>query len=144
MKAVASAFLTSLAVMLALDAPWLLVMGKLLYAPRIGHLMADAPFLAPAAVFYLIYVLGMTVFVVIPAVRRGRSPWEAFGRGALFGLVAYATYDLTNHATMKDWPLLVTLVDLAWGAFLTGTVAAAAFLVTRRACRLSAGGMTLK
>ncbi len=120
------AFAACLLLMLPPDAVWLFVMGPRFYTPRIGHLLADEPFLTPAAAFYLLYALGVAVFVVVPA-GRGRWPAAAvFGRGAFLGLLAYGTYDLTNHATMRGWPLTVTLVDLVWGACLTGAVAAGA------------------
>lgn len=80
--------------------------------------MAERPVWAAAGIFYLLYAVGLTVFVVIPGTDAG-APLEALWRGALFGLVGYATYDLTNHATVRDWPLTVTLVDMAWGTFLS-------------------------
>jgi uncharacterized membrane protein len=129
----ARSLLFSLLFMLPPDAAWLAVMGRAFYAPRIGHLMADSPSLLPAAFFYLLYALGLSVFVVVPAVR-GRTPLpKVFALGALLGLVAYGTYDLTNQATLWNWPIVVTLVDLAWGGCLTGAVAvAAAFILGRQ------------
>jgi uncharacterized membrane protein len=89
--------------------------------------MADAPNWPAAAVFYLLYAVGVTVFAVLPAVDAA-APLEAAWRGALFGLVAYATYDLTNMATLRGWPTIVTVVDLAWGVALTASVATLATL----------------
>jgi uncharacterized membrane protein len=113
---------------LAIDAVWLGFAGQRLYRPAIGHLMREGFGIAPAIIFYLLYVAGLVFFVTLPA-RRSR---DALLRGALFGLVAYATYDLTNQATLRDWPWLVTLVDLVWGAFVSGTSCAIAHRLTRR------------
>jgi uncharacterized membrane protein len=121
--------LVALAVFLALDAVWLTVMAQLLYRPAIGHLMRDGFDLTPAVLFYLLYGTGMVTFVILPAQRVQ----DALTRGALFGLIAYATYDLTNQATMKDWPWIVTLADLAWGAFVTAMACTAARFVVRPA-----------
>jgi uncharacterized membrane protein len=132
MKTFIASFLTALVSMLALDAVWLTAMAGRFYQPRIGHLMAGAFSLPPAVVFYLLYALGLCVFVAVPSVRERKPSGSVFLLGALFGLVAYGTYDLTNQATLKDWPLAVTLVDLAWGGCLTGTVAALSAFVVRR------------
>ena len=119
------AFITTLVVFMCIDAIWLTQMASRLYQPTIGHLLAPQPDLGAALVFYLLYILGMVVFTVRPADTEP-SVWPAARRGALFGLVAYATYDLTNQATMKDWPWIVTAIDLAWGTFLTATATALA------------------
>jgi uncharacterized membrane protein len=124
----ALAFAVAMAVFLALDSVWLTLMAQRLYRPAIGHLMRDGFDLGAAAVFYLIYGTGMVSFVILPA-QRVR---DALLRGALFGLVAYATYDLTNQATLRDWPWRVTLTDLAWGAFVTAMSCTVAHLVVRR------------
>ena len=121
--------LVSLAAFLALDAVWLTLMAQLLYRPAIGHLMREGFDLGAAALFYLVYGTGMVTFVILPA----RHMRQALLRGALFGLVAYATYDLTNQATLRDWPWAVTLADLAWGAFVTGMACATARLVVKPA-----------
>lgn len=116
-------------IFLALDACWLTLMANRLYRPALGPLMLDKFSVGPAAVFYLLYVLGIVVFAVIPAMESGR--WtSALGLGALLGLVAYATYDLTNQATLKDWPVVVTIADLCWGTFATGVAAALSWRVT--------------
>ena len=117
------AFITTLVVFMCIDAVWLTQMASRLYQPTIGHLVAPEPDLGAALVFYLLYILGMVVFTVRPGDVEP-SVWPAARRGALFGLVAYATYDLTNQATMKDWPWIVTVIDLAWGTFLTATATA--------------------
>lgn len=122
MKTFLVAYASTLLVLLAIDVVWLTVMGKRLYPKRIGHLMSDKPKLIPAGIFYLVYALGPSLLVVIPAVNESTGYLEVFLYGALLGLVAYGTYDLTNQATLKEWPTLVTLVDLAWGTLLTGAV----------------------
>lgn len=103
---------------LAIDSVWLGVIAVDFYKATIGHLLAPKPNFVAAAFFYVIYLGGVVHFVVLPAVAKD-SVFNASRQGALFGLVAYATYDLTNMATMRDWPLSVTLADLAWGAFIT-------------------------
>ncbi len=123
------AYIATAVVFLALDAAWLSTMADRLYRPALGRLMADKVDFAAAALFYPLYIVGIVVFAVAPAVASGR--WaSALGLGALFGLIAYATYDLTNQATLRDWPWRVTLVDLGWGTFVTAAAAAAGWRVT--------------
>ena len=126
------AYITTLVIFMAIDAVWLTQMASRLYQPTIGHLLAPEPDLFAALVFYLLYILGMVVFTVRPGEHDASLRAPAM-RGALFGLVAYATYDLTNQATMRDWPWMVTFIDLAWGTFLTATatVGAKAWLQRR-------------
>ena len=112
----------TLGIFFAIDLVWLGVVAKDFYRQQIGHLMGPDVNWAAAAIFYLIYIGGIVFFAVKPALEAG-SPTRALAYGALFGFVAYATYDLTNQATMRDWPVIVTVVDLAWGAILSGTVA---------------------
>ncbi len=106
-----------------LDAIWLFSMGPTFYKKFLGHLTSTAatPWL-PIVLFYLLYAVGITVFVALPALRANTSYISVFLLGALLGLVAYGAYDFTNQATLRDWPVIVTVVDLAWGAFLTGVV----------------------
>ncbi len=113
-------------VFLGLDAVWLSTMADRLYRPAIGHLMTERFVVGPAALFYLLYVAGVVFFAVAPAMGARRPVLAALGTGALLGLLCYATYDLTNQATLKGWPWQVTIADLAWGAFVTGVSAAAA------------------
>ena len=118
------AYAASGAVFLAADFVWLGWMGPRLYRPALAPLLADGFRLAPAVLFYLLYLLGLTVFAVEPAVRAG--VWhKALLPAALFGLVAYGTYDLTNQATLRLWSTTVTVVDVAWGAAITALAAAA-------------------
>jgi uncharacterized membrane protein len=114
----AKLYLITLVVFLVLDAIWLGIVARRLYQAQIGFIMAKQPKWAAAGVFYLLFVVGLVVFCVSPGVRRG-SLGQAAWRAALFGLVTYATYDLTNLATLEGWPLAVTVIDLAWGTALS-------------------------
>ncbi len=107
--------------LLALDGIWLTKVAPKFYRSNIGHFMAENPNLLAAGLFYLIYIAGLVVFVVQPAVGE-KSLLYAVSRGALFGLVAYATFDLTSQAVFKDWPVKVTIVDMIWGTVLTAGV----------------------
>jgi uncharacterized membrane protein len=131
MKTFFVAYFTFLVPMLAIDGVWLVTMSKRFYAPRIGSLMAESPRLAPAVLFYLLYVLGPTILVVVPAFNDGTGYLKVFLLGALIGLIAYATYDLTNQATLKVWPTVLTAVDLVWGSLLTGVVSIISVSLTR-------------
>lgn len=117
-------------VMLVIDAFWLTFMGRALYRPILGDILLDGFRIAPAIVFYLLYVLAIQVFAVAPAVRSG-SVMTALAYGAFLGLVCYGTYDLTNHATLKAWTTTLTVVDMAWGAFLTSASAGAGYMIAR-------------
>jgi len=112
-------YIVTLLTLAVIDSAWLFSMGSK-YKTWLGHLFADSVNFYPAIIFYLIYTFGLVFFVISPAMKQGTSLLNILLYGALFGLVAYATYDLTNHATMRDWPLHVTLLDMAWGALLTG------------------------
>jgi uncharacterized membrane protein len=125
------AFLGVFLPMLVIDAVWLTVMSKFFYNKYLAHLLSESPHLLPAGIFYVIYSLGVAFLIVLPALEGGFSNSKTFFYGAIFGFVAYATYDLTNHATLKDWPLTVTVVDMVWGALLTGTLSLIALLVTK-------------
>lgn len=118
-----AAYAGTAAVMVALDMLWLGVIAKPLYQQGIGHLMADQPRIAVAVLFYLLYALGVVIFAVSP--QSGGATWpHTLVMAALFGFFAYATYDLTNLATLRDWPLRLVLIDMAWGT-LVSTAAAA-------------------
>ena len=104
-------YLIALVVFTLIDLVWLLVISKKLYKEKIGHLMADKANLPAAAVFYLLIIAAMVFFVILPATEK-QSILYALGAGAFFGLITYATYDLTNLATLRDWPLSNTVIDL--------------------------------
>jgi len=132
------AYLVALAAFLLLDACWLGFMGPHLYRPALRALMADDIDWLAAGLFYPVYLLGLLVFAIVPALQRGH-PLAALRRGALLGCVAYATYDLTNQASLRGWPWAVTLADLAWGTAASGAAAwAAARLTSPPARRRSA------
>ncbi len=120
------AFLLSFGSMTVLDAAWLGLVAPAFYKKHIGFIMADKPNWVAAAAFYVLYVVGVTIFVVYPGWKNLDSLVKIAGMGALFGLVTYATYDLTNHATLKNWPLVVTIVDMCWGTVLTAAVSVVA------------------
>ncbi|WP_020695755.1 DUF2177 family protein [Reyranella massiliensis] len=131
MKTYAIAYLASGLIFFVIDAVWLHLASERLYRQHIGHLLADSFNLVPAILFYLIYAFGIVVFAVAPALKAGS--WSTASLlGACLGLVAYATYDLTNQATLRSWPVVVTLVDCAWGAFLTSIAATFAYYVVSR------------
>jgi len=117
-------------VMLALDVVWLSLMGKALYRPVLGDILLDGFRVAPAVIFYLLYVGAIQIFAVDPAVKSG-SAFTAALYGAMLGFICYATYDLTNHATLKAWTTTLTLVDMAWGTVLTSVAATGGYLVAR-------------
>ena len=121
------AFFIAAAVFLFLDAIWLTTMASRLYRPAIGHLMRQDFDALAAAAFYAIYLSGLVVFVVRPAADGA----AALARGALFGFVCYATYDLTNQATVVNWPWHVTLADLCWGSFVSAVSAWVSYRGTR-------------
>jgi len=106
-------------VFLVFDLVWLIKISPRFYKKNLGHLMAEKVNYAPAIIFYLIFIVGITLFVIGPAYVGGRGWSYALIYGAVFGLVTYSTYDLTNFATLKKWPLNVTLADIAWGSFLS-------------------------
>jgi len=106
---------------LAIDFVWLGFIAKNLYQKELGYLLAKQVVWPAAIVFYLIFILGLCYFVIYPSMHNPRL-YECFLKAAFFGLICYATYDLTNLATIKGWPLKIVFIDLAWGAFITGTV----------------------
>lgn len=122
MTVYALAYISVALVFVVLDGAWLTVMGPAIYKPALGDLLADKVRIAPAIVFYLLYPLGIEIFAVLPGLR-GNSVGHATIYGALFGLFAYATYDLTNAATLRQWTTQITLADMAWGAVASGLAA---------------------
>jgi uncharacterized membrane protein len=122
--------LISVAVFLSIDMIWLLVISKNLYAKYLGYLMTDQVRVGAAAIFYFIFVVGLLFFVITPALSKDRWTYALFA-GMFFGLITYATYDLTNLAVVKDWPVAITIIDLIWGTFLSSATATVSFLLIR-------------
>lgn len=125
-----AAYLGALVVFGVLDAIWLGTMGAALYRPVLGDLLASTVRIGPAIAFYLVYPVGIAVFAAMPGLKAG-SVMTAVGLGLLFGAIAYATYDLTNHATLRHWALHITLIDIVYGAVASGLAAGAAFYCVR-------------
>ena len=121
----------ALPVFFAIDMIWLGVVAKNFYRAQIGALMKPDVNWTAAIIFYLIFIAGLIVFVIAPALEKG-SWTHALLFGALFGFVCYATYDLTNLAVAKDWSLLVTIVDLVWGAVLAASVSIVTYFVASK------------
>jgi len=113
-------------VFFGLDLLWLTVLGIGFYRSEIGGLLLETPNLAPAAIFYLFYIAGLVGFAVLPAANAGSWVW-ALVAGVALGLLAYGTYDMTNLATLKGWSLNISLIDMAWGGFLSGSAALAGY-----------------
>lgn len=121
-------YITILISLLALDIAWIGFVAKSFYQKNLGFIMADKFAIIPAIIFYILYAFGIMYFVVNPALAA-KSLSSAVFRGALLGLMAYGAYDLTNHATLAKWPLKVTVIDMAWGVFVTALVSTIAYLI---------------
>ncbi|ADY65848.1 MULTISPECIES: DUF2177 family protein [Rhizobium/Agrobacterium group] len=131
MKTYISAYFFTLIAFLVIDFIWLSTMASRLYRPAIGDLLAENFRLAPAIIFYLIYAAGLTFLAVRPALISGQ--WTtALVYGAAVGFMAYATYDLTNQATLKSWSTTLTIADLLWGTFVSAAAAIIGYIVTVR------------
>jgi uncharacterized membrane protein len=130
MRAYGIAYVSTALVFLGIDAVWLTLAAQGLYRPLLGDLLLERFNFVPALLFYAVYVAGIVVFAVASALDTRR--WTtATLRGALLGFLAYATYDLTNQATLRNWPVVVTVADLCWGTTLTAFSATAGYLITR-------------
>ncbi|MGD9344657.1 MAG: DUF2177 family protein [Candidatus Aminicenantes bacterium] len=128
-------YLITLVVFFVVDMIWLGVVAKGFYRRHLGAFMTPKVNWTAAMLFYLLFIVGLLVFVIRPALAAG-APINALFFGALLGLVSYATYDLTNLATLKDWPLIVTVVDLIWGTVLGGVVSYVSALLGRALLKL--------
>jgi uncharacterized membrane protein len=124
-------FLIALPIFFAIDMAWLIIAAKKFYQQQIGFLMKPDINWFAAIIFYLLFIAGLVMFVISPAVEK-HSWGHAILFGALFGLITYATYDLTNLATMKDWPLLVTVVDLIWGTVLAASISVITYFIASK------------
>lgn len=125
-----AAYVTSLVVFVAVDFVWLSALGAALYRSTLGDLLAPTVRLAPAIAFYLAYPAGIVILAVAPALAAESWP-RAAGLGAVLGAVAYATYDLTNFATLRTWSLQITVLDIAYGAIASAAAAVAAYFAAR-------------
>ena len=124
-------YLIALPVFLGIDMIWLSLVAKDFYSKQIGFLMKTNINWTAAIIFYLLFIVGLVLFVISPALDK-KSWLQALLLGALFGLITYATYDLTNLATLKNWPLLVTLVDLLWGTALAASVSVVTYFIATK------------
>lgn len=123
-------FGVALVIFFAIDILWLGLIAKKMYSKHLGFIMSPSVKWIPAIIFYVLFVIGITFFVISPAIDK--QSWSyALLAGMFFGFITYATYDLTNLATLKDWPLVITIIDLAWGSFLGGAVSILTFLILR-------------
>lgn len=127
MKTFAFGYIGSAIVFFGLDFIWLSTVATSFYKDRLGDLMMPQPNMTAAGIFYLVYIGGIVHFAVMPALQSGSWATALFN-GALLGLVAYGTYDMTNLATLRGWPISVSLVDMAWGTTLTAVAAVAGTL----------------
>jgi len=123
-------YFSTAAVFFAIDLVWLGLMNSRFYKIQLAGLMSDKVNWLPALLFYLLFIVGLLFLVVLPAVDQG-SWLRAMLLGGLLGMVAYATYDLTNLATFKNWPVLVTIVDISWGATVSAIVATISYFIEK-------------
>lgn len=123
-------FGVAFAIFFAIDILWLGLIAKNMYSKHLGFIMAPKVKWVAAIIFYILFVIGLVFFVINPAIAKGSWSYALLA-GVFFGFITYATYDLTNLATLKDWPLVITIIDLAWGSFLGGTVSVLTFLIMR-------------
>ena len=130
MRQLAFTYIATLLAFVAADAVWLSVMGPAFYYPEVGPLLLETPNLAVAAVFYLLYPVGLLALAVRPGLSEAHAS-GALWRAALFGLCAYATYDISNLATLKGWTVTVTVVDLVWGVLGSSVAALAGYAAGR-------------
>jgi uncharacterized membrane protein len=130
----AIAYVAVLVVFGTIDAVWLTTMGAVLYRPALGDILAPTLRVAPAIAFYLMYPVGIVVFAVLPGLCA-HSPLAAATLALLFGALAYATYDLTNYATLRNWTLQITVVDIGYGALTSSVAATVAYFAVRLIAR---------
>ena len=124
-------FLIALPTFFVIDMAWLVIVARKFYSDQLGFLMKPDIGWTAAILFYLLFIAALVIFVITPAVEK-HSWVHALIYGAFFGLVTYATYDLTNLATLKDWPVVVTIVDLIWGSVLAALISVITYFVSSR------------
>lgn len=123
-------YLLTAVVFFAIDMVWLGFIAKDLYRKYLGNFLSDKVNWTAAIVFYLLFIVGIFYFSILPAVEKN-SVIKAIISGAFLGMLTYATYDLTNLATLKNWPLPIVFIDIAWGALLTGIVSTAGYYIVK-------------
>lgn len=123
-------YILTLIVFLIVDLTWLGFIARGIYKKYLGSFLSENVNWTAAIIFYLIYIIGIFIFVIYPAVNKD-SVWHAVLLGAIFGILAYSTYDLTNLATLKGWPLQIVIIDIIWGAVLTLIVSLSGFYITK-------------
>lgn len=123
-------YIIGLIVFFVIDIIWLVAVAKELYQNELGFIMSPRPNWVAAIIFYLIFIIGLVFFVINPAVEKNSWTYALFV-GMLFGFITYSTYDLTNLATLKDWPLKITIIDLIWGSSLGGMVSTITFFILK-------------
>ena len=130
MKSILISYVLTTIVFLIVDLLWLGLIAKDLYQKYLGKLLSDQVNWIAAVIFYLIYILGISIFAIYPSINKN-SALSAVLLGALFGFFTYATYDLTNLATLKGWPITIVFIDIAWGIVLTAVVSLAGFYIVK-------------
>ncbi|MDW7662212.1 MAG: DUF2177 family protein [Bacillota bacterium] len=124
-------FAITFVVFMAIDLIWLGFIAKNLYSKYLGYIMTDKVNWGAALLFYVLFIIGLLFFVISPALDK--NSWTyALGAGALYGLLTYATYDLTNLATLKDWPITITVIDMIWGTTLAALTSIISFSILQR------------
>lgn len=129
-KSIIISYLLTFIVFLMVDMLWLGIIAKSLYQKYLGDFLSDKVNWTAAVIFYFLYVIGISIFAIYPAVNKG-SVYHAILMGALFGIFTYATYDLTNLATLKGWPLPIVFIDILWGAVLSAIVSFSGFYIVK-------------
>jgi uncharacterized membrane protein len=124
------AYLSTLVIFVGIDAVWLTTMSQSLYRQHLGDVLSEHVRVIPAVLFYLVYIVGLLVFSISPALAAAKWTTAAL-YGALFGCFAYATYDLTNYATIRGWTATITVADICWGTLLSAVAASLGYLLTR-------------
>lgn len=130
MKNIIISYILTTVVFLFIDLVWLGFIAKDLYRKYLGSFLSENVNWTAAIIFYLLYIVGISIFAIYPAVNKD-SVFNAIILGGLFGFFAYATYDLTNLATLKDWPLTIVFIDIIWGAILTASVSVSGFYIVK-------------
>ena len=131
MKNFIKSYLIAFVLLLIIDGIWLAVMSNLFYSKQLATIMSPNALLLPALLFYVVYITALVIFVVLPSMQNNYSLIKVFLLGLLLGFAAYGTYDLTNQATIINWPWIVTVVDLAWGSLLTAIIGLITTVATR-------------